>query len=106
MFRRLPLLEIATELYKGSLTINLVLPPGTVSADLKKWIWAIVLVEILARIWAFLVLSELHQYAHHLLSAMQLMERNMTHGPSTHHRQLIQWLRKTLVLELSHLLAW
>jgi hypothetical protein len=106
MFRRLPLLEIAIELYSGSLTINLVLPPGTVFADLKKWIWAAVLAEILARIWSFLVLTELHQYAHRLLSAMQLMERNMTHGPSAHHHQLIQWLRKTLILELSHLLAW
>jgi hypothetical protein len=55
MFQRLPLAEIATKLYKGILTINLVLPHGTVLAEPAKWIWAALLIEVIARMWGFLV---------------------------------------------------
>jgi hypothetical protein len=55
MFQRLPLVEIATKQYKGILTINLVLPHGTVLAEPAKWIWAALLIEVIARMWGFLV---------------------------------------------------
>jgi hypothetical protein len=106
MFKRLQLVEIATELYKGLLTINLVLPPGTVFTEPKKWIWAALLAEIMVRLWGFLMSPELLRYAHRLQSAVHLKERNMTHGHSARLRQIIQWTLRTLVMELSHLLEW
>jgi hypothetical protein len=106
MFKKLPLVEIATDLYKGLLTINLVLPPGTVFADPKKWIWAALLAEIVARLWGFLMSPELLWYAHRLQAVVHMKERNMTRGHSARLRQITQWTHRILVLEFYHPLEW
>jgi hypothetical protein len=49
MFRKMPMLELATELL-GLLTINLVLAPGVVFAGLKKWLLAMLVAKALARL--------------------------------------------------------
>jgi hypothetical protein len=49
MFRKMPMLELATELL-GLLSINLVLAPGVVFAGLKKWLLAMLVAKALARL--------------------------------------------------------
>ncbi|KAM0856351.1 hypothetical protein ACQ4PT_049174 [Festuca glaucescens] len=105
MFQKMPMPELAMELL-GLLTINLVLQPGVVFADWKKWLWAVLMAKILARLWGYLVSPMLLQTARRRHSAALLIEQTMTPGHYTHRRRLILWLRKTLAKEASHLLLW
>jgi hypothetical protein len=105
MLKRLPMLELATELL-GLLTINLVLPPGVVFTGLKKWLWAMLVAEMLARLWGYLVSPILLQTVHRRLIAARLIEQTMIPGRYTRRRRLTLWLRKTLNKEVSHLLLW
>jgi hypothetical protein len=100
-----PILELATELL-GLLTINLVLQPGIDFTSLKKWLWAALVAEILARLWAYLVSPILVRIAHRRLSAARQIEQTMILGHFTLRRRLRLWLRKTLAMEASHLLLW
>jgi hypothetical protein len=68
MFWKMPVLELAMELL-DLLTINLVLPPGAAFANPKKWLWAALMAEVLARLWGYWVSPVLVRIAHRRHSA-------------------------------------
>lgn len=68
ILRRMPVLKLATELL-GLLIINLVLPPGAAFANPKKWLWAALMAEVLARLWGYWVSPVLVRIAHRRHSA-------------------------------------